>query len=248
MEDDEEPELKGLSPDESDEELPSEPLPVPDTSPLPRTHPTHSHDAFLPGAPTNSSPKGQYQVCLVAGGGRDCVGSIELPLDRPVTLTELRTALGAAPDAALRELASAQRFGFVTEALRPLSPGEAETCIVQQIYPSRAVMLRDTRGTAETSPVSSWQEPVSTTPPVISHDPEAASLAREVVPARPWRKMNNGMQTYVGPLGVCQRPECSEPGRVKCIDCGLASYCSSRCLKADAARHKLSCYRPPWRT
>ncbi|KAH6947703.1 hypothetical protein HPB50_020783 [Hyalomma asiaticum] len=31
VEDDEEPELKGLSPDESDEELPSEPLPVPDT-------------------------------------------------------------------------------------------------------------------------------------------------------------------------------------------------------------------------
>ncbi|KAL1434628.1 hypothetical protein MTO96_011493 [Rhipicephalus appendiculatus] len=93
-----------------------------------------------------SLQRGQYQVCLVAGGGRDCVGSIELPLDRPVTLAELRTALGAEPDTVLRELASASRYGFVTEALRPLSPGEADTYIVQQIYPSRAVMLRDTRG------------------------------------------------------------------------------------------------------
>ncbi|XP_049516905.1 uncharacterized protein LOC119455843 [Dermacentor silvarum] len=260
VEDDEEPELKGLSPDESDEELPSEPLPrAPedgDTSSLPATHQADSYAAFLPGVPTNSSPpKGQYQVCLVAGGGRDCVGSIELPLDRPVTLAELRTALGAAADAALRELTSASRFGFVTEALRPLSPGEAETCVVQQIYPSRAVMLRDTRGESigttyavETSPVS-WEEerePGSTTPPVISHDPElnqASSLAREVIPARPWRKTTNGVHTYVGPLGVCQRPDCGQPGRVKCIDCGLASYCSSRCLKADAARHRLSCYR-----
>ncbi|KAL1434626.1 hypothetical protein MTO96_011491 [Rhipicephalus appendiculatus] len=92
----------------------------------------------------------------------------------------------------------------------------------------------------EASPVS-WEEPVSTTPPVISHDSEPSSLAREVIPARPWKKMN--VHTYVGPLGVCQRPDCNQPGRVKCIDCGLASYCSSQCLKADAARHSMSCYR-----
>ncbi|XP_070387431.1 uncharacterized protein [Dermacentor albipictus] len=251
VEDDEEPELKGLSPDESDEELPSEPLPrAPEDGDMSSTHRAESHAAILPGAPTNGIPKGQYQVCVVAGGGRDCVGSIELPLDRPVTLAELRASFGAAADVALRELTSGSRFGFVTEALRPLSPGEAETCVVQQIYPSRAVMLRDNKDAAQTSPVS-WEEPGSATPPVISHDPElnqASLLAREVIPARPWRKTTNGVHTYVGPLGVCQRPDCSQPGRVKCIDCGLASYCSSRCLKADADRHRLSCYRPPWRT
>ncbi|XP_075737926.1 uncharacterized protein LOC142777428 isoform X2 [Rhipicephalus microplus] len=244
VDDDEEPELKGLSPDESDEELPSEPLPIPDTSSPPTTE-GNGLDAFLPGASANSHLKGQYQVCLVAGGGRDCVGSIELPLDRPVTLAELRTALGKEPDTLLSELASASHYCFVTEALRPLSPGETDTCIVQQIYPSRAIMLRDIREAVETSPVS-WEEPDSTTPPVICHDLESSSLAREVIPARPWKKMN--VHTYVGPLGVCQRPDCNQPGRVKCIDCGLASYCSSRCLKADARRHSMSCYRPPWRT
>ncbi|KAL3205570.1 hypothetical protein MRX96_040748 [Rhipicephalus microplus] len=220
VDDDEEPELKGLSPDESDEELPSEPLPIPDTQFVKLSQVIGVVDVDFDIKLSNGQWQfqgGQYQVCLVAGGGRDCVGSIELPLDRPVTLAELRTALGKEPDTVLSELASASHYCFVTEALRPLSPGETDTCIVQQIYPSRAIMLRDIREAVETSPVS-WEEPDSTTPPVICHD-------------------------LVGPLGVCQRPDCNQPGRVKCIDCGLASYCSSRCLKADARRHSMSCYR-----
>ncbi|XP_077549537.1 uncharacterized protein LOC144162761 [Haemaphysalis longicornis] len=277
VEDDEEPELKDLSSEESEEELPSEPLPsfadafgepgspasagvddydkpspTADMVPSPATRVQKSESAFLPGAPMDSSPQGPaalYQICLLAGGGRDCVGSLELPLDRPVTLAELRAALSKAPDGALREL-TASRFGFVTEAYRPLSPREVAACVVQHVYPSRAIMLRENTEVVETSPLS-WEEPSSTTPPVISHDPDvnhASSLARKVMPTRPWRKMNNSVHTYVGPLGVCQRPDCSQPGRVKCIDCGLASYCTSRCLKADATRHRHSCYRPPWRT
>ncbi|XP_077507347.1 uncharacterized protein LOC144116893 [Amblyomma americanum] len=256
VDDDEEPELKDLSPDESEEELPSEPLPAFGdalgseplvTLPASRVHQAANNGAFLPGAPT--SPKGiLYQVCLLAGGGRDCVGSLELPLEQPVTLAELRAAFSHAPDPVLRELATLSRF--VTEAHRPLSPAEEATYVVHQVYPSRAVMLRDTTEVPEASPPF-WEgpPPSSATPPVISHDPEVnPSLTTKVMPTRPWRKMNNSVHSYVGPLGVCQRPDCNQAGRVKCIDCGLASYCTSRCLKADAARHSLSCYRPPWRT
>lgn len=73
------------------------------------------------------------------------MGSLELPLDRPVTLAELRAALSKAPDGALREL-TASRFGFVTEAYRPLSPREVAACVVQHVYPSRAIMLRENTG------------------------------------------------------------------------------------------------------
>ncbi|XP_022671776.1 uncharacterized protein LOC111254806 isoform X1 [Varroa destructor] len=49
--------------------------------------------------------------------------------------------------------------------------------------------------------------------------------------------------SYVGPLGLCHRPECSNAARVKCVSCGQVAYCSSKCLRTDAARHRANCYR-----
>ncbi|XP_028966565.1 uncharacterized protein LOC114828068 [Galendromus occidentalis] len=49
--------------------------------------------------------------------------------------------------------------------------------------------------------------------------------------------------SYVGPLGLCHRPECNNAARVKCVSCGQVAYCSSKCLRLDAPRHRSSCYR-----
>ncbi|KAM7283578.1 uncharacterized protein ISCGN_000685 [Ixodes scapularis] len=190
----------------------------------------------------------------MAGGARDCLGSIALPLDQPLTLEQLRVHLGRHADPSIRELTDPS-YCFVTETNRELNFHEAAGSLVHKVYPSGAVMLKHTKGEKDGSSQASFTEAWtgthagtqgSVTPPVVvSHQDinKPTVLSRRILPSKTWGTTDNAMVTYVGPLGMCQRPECNQPGRVKCIDCGVACYCTTRCLKTDSSRHRQSCYR-----
>ncbi|KAM7283579.1 uncharacterized protein ISCGN_000686 [Ixodes scapularis] len=111
----------------------------------------------------------------MAGGARDCLGSIALPLDQPLTLEQLRVHLGRHADPSIRELTDPS-YCFVTETNRELNFHEAAGSLVHKVYPSGAVMLKHTKGEKDGSSQASFTEAWtgthagtqgSVTPPVV---------------------------------------------------------------------------------
>ncbi|XP_064466107.1 uncharacterized protein LOC135377538 isoform X2 [Ornithodoros turicata] len=188
-------------------------------------------------------------------GARDCIGSVLLPAATPMTLSQLRAFLMNSDDPSIQEVAM-QKYNFITETNNEITFQEGGS-FVTKVYPAKSIILKlkekTKRGALSQSSSTSPPETISPRreqTPLITSDGSDSTFrtsTRDVANGTVRKPKFIPKSKYVGPLGVCYRPECDLPGRVKCVDCGMVAYCSSRCLKTDTERHRMSCYRPPWR-
>ncbi|XP_064466108.1 uncharacterized protein LOC135377538 isoform X3 [Ornithodoros turicata] len=190
-------------------------------------------------------------------GARDCIGSVLLPAATPMTLSQLRAFLMNSDDPSIQEVAM-QKYNFITETNNEITFQEGGS-FVTKVYPAKSIILKlkekTKRGALSQSSSTSPPETISPRreqTPLITSDGSDSTFrtsTRDVANGTVRKPKFIPKSKYVGPLGVCYRPECDLPGRVKCVDCGMVAYCSSRCLKTDTERHRMSCYRkftPHW--